>query len=117
MSENPASLSSSQLHALRLLGTCLVANAIETFHDVSHACIHVVEFGTPVAIADLKIKSGDLLHGGQQGFQTIPRGRAGDTAATAARIKAREEAMVEFCHSAKFSLEKLRAKVASTPRK
>ena len=235
MSANPASPSSSQLHALRLLDTCLVANAIETFHErlrnegfadgsvrclfpqldpvvgyaatikvrgseppmrgglysdrtdwwdyvvslpfprivvvqdmdsplgvgsllgvvhmnilkslgcvgavtngsvrdlarargmgfqlfsgsvtVSHAYVHVVEFGTPVEIAGLKIESGDLLHGDQQGFQTIPLARAADIPVIAARIKAGEEAIIELCHSADFSLDKLRAKVASPPLK
>ncbi len=39
---------------------------------VSHAYVHIIEFGTPVEIAGLKVNSGDLLHGDQHGFQMIP---------------------------------------------
>ena len=33
MNPNPSPLSPSELHALRLLDSCVVANAIETFHE------------------------------------------------------------------------------------
>jgi len=79
---------------------------------VSHAYVHIVEFGTPVEIAGLKIKSGDLLHGDLHGFQTVPLNRAADIPATAARIKEKEEPIIELCQSAEFSLDKLRAAIA-----
>jgi len=41
--------------------------------SVSHAYVHIVEFGTPVEIGGLGIQSGDLLHGDLHGIQTIPR--------------------------------------------
>jgi 4-hydroxy-4-methyl-2-oxoglutarate aldolase len=80
---------------------------------VSHAYVHIVEFGAPVEIAGLEIKSGDLLHGDQHGFQTIPLDIAAEIPAVAARITQREEALIELCHSADFSAEKLRAAIAS----
>jgi len=79
---------------------------------VSHAYVHIIEFGTPVEIAGLKIKSGDLLHGDLHGFQTVPLDHAGEIPAIAARIKAKERPIIELCQSADFSLEKLRAAVA-----
>jgi len=79
---------------------------------VSHAYVHIVEFGTPVEIAGLKIKSGDLLHGDLHGFQTIPHDHAAEIPAIAARIKKEEEPIIELCQSAEFSLEKLRAAIA-----
>jgi regulator of RNase E activity RraA len=78
---------------------------------VSHAYVHIVEFGTPVEIAGLKIKSGDLLHGDLHGFQTIPVNHAAEIPAIAARIKRKEEPIIELCQTAEFSLEKLRAAV------
>ena len=79
---------------------------------VSHAYVHIVEFGTPVEIAGLKIKSGDLLHGDLHGFQTIPHDHAAEIPAIAARIKEKEEPIIELCQSAEFSLDKLRAAIA-----
>lgn len=80
---------------------------------VSHAYVHIVEFGKPVEVAGLTISSGDLIHGDQHGFQTIPPDLAAEIPAVAARIKAREEAIIELCHSADFSLDKLRAALAN----
>jgi regulator of RNase E activity RraA len=80
--------------------------------SVSHAYVHIVEFGAPVEIAGVKIKSGDLLHGDLHGFQTIPKNHAAEIPSIAARIKETEEPIIELCQTAKFSLEKLRAAVA-----
>jgi regulator of RNase E activity RraA len=80
---------------------------------VSHAYVHIVEFGESVEIAGLKIKSGDLLHGDMHGFQTIPIHLAGRIPEVAARLTENEESIIEVCRSAEFSLEKLRAAVAS----
>jgi regulator of RNase E activity RraA len=79
---------------------------------VSHAYVHIVEFGKPVEIAGLKIKSGDLIHGDLHGFQTISLDNAGEIPAIAARIKEKERPIIELCQSAEFSIEKLRAAVA-----
>ena len=80
--------------------------------SVSHSYVHIVEFGTPVEIAGLRIKSGDLLHGDLHGFQTVPLDHAAEIPAIAARIKNRERPIIELCHSSEFSLEKLRALIA-----
>ncbi len=79
---------------------------------LSHAYVHIIEFGTPVEIAGLKIHSGDLIHGDQHGFQTIPLDRAGSIPLIAECIKEKKRKIIELCHSAQFSLEKLRAAVA-----
>jgi 4-hydroxy-4-methyl-2-oxoglutarate aldolase len=79
---------------------------------VSHAYVHIIEFGTPVEIAGLKIKSGDLLHGDQHGFQMVPPDIAAHIPAVAAGIRETEQAIISLCHSSKFSLETLRAAVA-----
>jgi regulator of RNase E activity RraA len=80
--------------------------------SVSHAYVHIVEFGTSVEIAGLKINSGDLLHGDLHGFQTIPKNHAAEIPSIVARIKQTEEPIIELCQTAEFSLEKLRAAVA-----
>lgn len=80
--------------------------------SVSHAYVHIVEFGTPVEIGGLKIQSGDLLHGDLHGVQSIPLDIAPKIPAAAAEIMAREQELIRLCQSPVFSLEKLRAAIA-----
>lgn len=96
------------LPAVEKLGFNLFAGSV----SVSHAYIHIVEFGTPVEIGGLKIQSGDLLHGDLHGVQSIPAGIAGQVPLAAAEIIAREQELITLCQSEDFSLEKLRAAVA-----
>lgn len=79
---------------------------------VSHAYVHIIEFGKAVQVGGLKIQSGDLLHGDVHGVQSIPLNIAGQVPAVAARIAAKEQALIDLCRSPEFSLEKLRAAVA-----
>jgi len=79
--------------------------------SVSHAYVHVVEFGTPVEIGGLKIQSGELLHGDRHGVQSIPEDIAARIPPVAAEIAAEERALIKLCQSPEFSIEKLRAAV------
>jgi regulator of RNase E activity RraA len=81
--------------------------------SVSHAYVHIVEFGSPVVIGGLKIHSGDLLHGDLHGVQSIPLHIAPRVPAAAAQIVATEQGLIALCLSADFTIEKLRAAVAS----
>ncbi len=80
--------------------------------SVSHAYMHIVEFGTPVEVDGLKIHSGELLHGDQHGVQSIPMSIAGQLPAAAERIAAKKQAIIALCQSPEFTLERLRAAVA-----
>jgi 4-hydroxy-4-methyl-2-oxoglutarate aldolase len=80
--------------------------------SVSHAYVHIIEFGKPVEIGGLKIESGDLLHGDLHGVQSVPLGIAAQIPPVAAQIAAKEQALIALCQSPAFSLEKLRAAVA-----
>jgi len=80
--------------------------------SVSHGYVHIVDFGQPVKIGGLQIKSGDLLHGDLHGVQSIPLALARLVPEVAARISAREQSLIALCRSADFSLEKLRAFLA-----
>lgn len=95
------------LPAAEKLGFQLFAGSV----SVSHAYVHIVEFGTPVEIGGLKIQSGDLLHGDLHGVQTIPASIAGKIPLAAAEIISREQALITFCQSKDFSVEKLRAAI------
>jgi 4-hydroxy-4-methyl-2-oxoglutarate aldolase len=79
--------------------------------SVSHAYVHIVEFGTPVEIGGLKIQSGDLLHGDLHGVQSVPLEIAARIPPVAAAIAAQEQALIKLCQSPDFSIEKLRAAV------
>jgi regulator of RNase E activity RraA len=96
------------LPAAEKLGFQLFAGSI----SVSHAYVHIVEFGIPVEIGGLKIQSGDLLHGDLHGVQSIPSSIAGKIPRAAAEIIAREQELITLCQSKDFSIEKLRAAIA-----
>jgi len=80
---------------------------------VSHAYIHIVEVGTPVELGGLKIESGNLLHGDLHGVQCIPTEIASEVPAVAAELLAKEQALIALCRSPEFSLDKLRAAIAT----
>jgi 4-hydroxy-4-methyl-2-oxoglutarate aldolase len=79
---------------------------------VSHAYIHIVEIGGAVEIGGLKIKSGDLLHGDIHGVQCVPLDIAARIPAIAAKIAAKDQAIIALCRSPDFSLKNLRAAIA-----
>jgi 4-hydroxy-4-methyl-2-oxoglutarate aldolase len=80
--------------------------------SVSHGYVHIVDVGQPVEIGGLTIESGDLLHADMHGVQSVPLAIAPQIPAAAARITARERALIGLCRSPGFTLEKLRAAVA-----
>lgn len=82
---------------------------------VSHAYIHIVEIGGSVDVGGLRIAPGDLLHGDQHGVVRIPLDVAERIPATAARIRDREQKIVDYCRSADFTVEKLRQLAGGDP--
>ena len=79
---------------------------------VSHAYVRLVEFGTPVNIAGVEIRSGDLIHADKHGVCLIPHEVAPKLAEACAEVERRERPLLECCRSSDFSLEeyiKLRA--------
>jgi 4-hydroxy-4-methyl-2-oxoglutarate aldolase len=79
---------------------------------VSHAYVHIIEFGKPVEIGGLRIQSGDLLHGDLHGVQSVPLDLATRIPQVAAQIAAKEHELIALCRSPRFSLERLRVAVA-----
>jgi regulator of RNase E activity RraA len=78
---------------------------------VSHAYIHLVDFGGPVKVGGLVVHPGDLLHADQHGAIVIPHEIAREVAAAAARVDAAERQIIDYCKSADFSVERLKALV------
>jgi regulator of RNase E activity RraA len=81
--------------------------------SVSHAFAHVFDFGGPVQVGQMQVRPGDLLHGDWHGVQTVPIEIAQKIPAVAHRMNSEERAIIEFCQSGAFTLEKLRADVAA----
>jgi 4-hydroxy-4-methyl-2-oxoglutarate aldolase len=77
--------------------------------SVSHAYVHIVDFGGAVEIAGLMVQSGDVLFGDRHGLQSIPQAIAGEIPAVAQEMRAREQQVIDFCKSTEFSIEGLRA--------
>ena len=82
---------------------------------VSHAYIHVVEFGKEVTVAGLKIKPGDLLHGDRHGVVNIPEGIASAVPRAAAEQAKQDASIIHACQPGNFSIERLREAVRHHP--
>ena len=74
---------------------------------VSHAYVHIIEFGKPVEVGDLTIRPGDLLFGDCHGVLSIPKTIAADIPAVAEKFRHRAEKIAAACHASDFSVEKL----------
>ncbi len=83
---------------------------------VSHSYAHLIEFGQPVEIGGLKIRSGDLIHGDRHGIQIIPPEIAAGIPAEVEKLETEERELIQYCQSARFSLEGL-AKLLERGRK
>lgn len=96
------------LHTAEAQGFQVFAGTV----SVSHAYMHILEFGTPVEVNGLKVHSGALLHGDLHGVQSIPLSIATQIPPAAARIIAKKQELIALCQSPDFSIEKLRAAIA-----
>jgi regulator of RNase E activity RraA len=81
--------------------------------SVSHAFAHIFDFGGPVVVGHMEVRPGDLMHGDLHGVQTVPLELAHRIPAVAEDMIAQEQRIIEFCQSADFSVEKLRAEVGA----
>jgi 4-hydroxy-4-methyl-2-oxoglutarate aldolase len=53
---------------------------------ISRAYVHIVEFGGPVEVGNLKIQPGDLIHGDRHGIITVPQELAPELPAVGSKI-------------------------------
>ena len=79
--------------------------------SVSHSFAHVLDFGAPVRIGHMDVRSGDLLHGDIHGVQTVPLEIASKVPAVARRMKAEEQEIIGLSQSGLFTVGKLRSAV------
>jgi regulator of RNase E activity RraA len=83
---------------------------------VSHAYVHIVEYGVPVKVGGLLVRPGDLLHADKHGVISIPLEIARDIPRAAAEIEARERRIISLCQSPDFTVEKLKELTGQPPR-
>jgi len=76
--------------------------------SVSHAYVHMVDFGLPVKVGGLWVRPGDLLHADQHGAVTIPADIAAKIPEAVARVEADERQIISVCQSRDFSADKLK---------
>ena len=77
--------------------------------SVSHANVHMVDFGIPVKVGGVLIKPGDLIHGDQHGVVTIPPDIATGIPDAIAKVEAMEKRIISVCQSPDFTADKLKA--------
>jgi 4-hydroxy-4-methyl-2-oxoglutarate aldolase len=75
---------------------------------VSHAYIHLVDFGNPVKIGGVVVKPGDIIHGDQHGVSTIPMSVAAQIPDAVAKVDARERPIIDACRAPDFSVDTLK---------
>ena len=75
---------------------------------VSHAYVHLVDFGTPVEVGGMTVRTGDLLHADKHGVLIVPKEIADKIPAAAAQGTEREQHLIAHCKAPDFSLEKLK---------
>lgn len=74
---------------------------------VSHSYMNLVDYGQPVDILGLKVQAGDLLYADCHGVISIPVAIAAELPDAAARIRDKEQRIVQLCLSPGFSTEQL----------
>ena len=99
------------LQEVEALGFQLFAGSVA----VSHMYAHVSEYGEPIEIGGLKIRSGDLLHGDRHGIHSIPLSIAPEIPGMVTRMLSEERELRDFCRSPRFSLEGLDRKLEVLP--
>jgi 4-hydroxy-4-methyl-2-oxoglutarate aldolase len=92
------------LDEVRALGFQFLASAA----IVSHAYIHLIDFGTPVKVGGLLVNPGDLVHADKHGAIVIPHEIAREVPAAAAEVERGERKIIDCCQSADFSVKRLK---------
>ena len=77
--------------------------------SVSHANVHLVDFGVPVKVGGVWINPGDLLHGDQHGVVVIPNEIAERIPESADRVAADEQRIIHACQAEGITVERLKA--------
>jgi 4-hydroxy-4-methyl-2-oxoglutarate aldolase len=74
---------------------------------VSHAYVHIEEFGGPVQIGRLTVQPGDLVHADQHGALVVPAEIARDLPRVVLEIERLEREIIDCARSAEFTPARL----------
>jgi regulator of RNase E activity RraA len=77
--------------------------------SVSHAYVHMVDFGLPIKVGGLWVKPGDLLHADHHGVVQIPADIAARIPEAVANVEADERKIITTCQASGFSVDSLKA--------
>lgn len=91
------------LDEVRSLGFHFFAASV----TVSHAYVHLVDFGGPVEVGGLPVRPGDLLHGDQHGVISIPPEIAERIGEGVAKVDRMERELITYCQSPGFTRQGL----------
>jgi regulator of RNase E activity RraA len=75
---------------------------------VSHAYVHLIDFGTHVKVGGLIVHSGDLLHADKHGVLMVPKEVAGDIPGAGSSGEHEQQSGTLSRKSPNFSLEERR---------
>ena len=75
---------------------------------VSHAYVHMVEYGIPVTVGGIIVNPGDIIMGDKHGVLNIPKEIAMEIPSAVEKIEEDERKIIGFCNSADFSSEGLK---------
>lgn len=85
--------------------------AFACYVTMSHAYVHMVDYGVPVEILGLTIAPGDLIFADVHGVITIPQDHVEDILRVARERERRLLKIVDFCHGSDFSFNQLKAEI------
>ena len=92
------------LDEVRALGFHFFAGGV----CVSHAYVHLLDFGAPIKVGGMMVRSGDLIHADKHGVLVVPNEIAPEVPKAAETIAERERRIMVHCKSSGFSLEELK---------
>lgn len=93
------------LDEVRALGFHFFAGGV----CVSHAYVHLVDFGQPVEVGGLVVRPGDLLHGDRHGVLAVPLEVAERIEEGVAAVEREEREIIAYCQSPAFTRQGLEA--------
>jgi regulator of RNase E activity RraA len=77
----------------------------------SHANFRIVRAGIPIQILGMPIRTGDLLHGDENGMLHVPESTLDRLPAAVDSIRARERELMEYVRGPQFTLAGLRGRI------
>jgi regulator of RNase E activity RraA len=76
--------------------------------SVSHANVHMVDFGIPVKVGGVWVSPGDLVHADQHGVVVVPHDVASKVTQAIAKGEADERKIIGVCQAPDFTADKLK---------